>query len=74
MTACLLYCVIDSARDVELLQHDLNLITEWCKCWLMKLNLGKYLTLQCYRILSPVLSSYFIEGHSLNNVNLRRDT
>ena len=66
---CLLYHVIDSARDVELLQHDLNLITEWCKRWFMKLNLDKCVTLQCYRTLSPVLSNYVIEGHTLDNVN-----
>jgi len=78
---CLLYRVIDSARDVELLQHDLNLITEWCKCWFMKLNLDRCITLQCYRTLSPVLSNYVIEGNTLDNVNqhhyfslLRRDT
>jgi len=66
---CLLYRVIDSAKDVEILQHDLNLITEWCKCWFMKLNLDKYVTLQCYITLSPVLSNYVIEGHTPDNVN-----
>ena len=43
---CLLYQVIDSARDAELLQHDLHLITEWCKLWQMRLNLDKCVTLQ----------------------------
>ena len=35
----------------------------------MKLNLDKCVTLQCYRTLSPVLSNYVIEGHTLDNVN-----
>ena len=30
---CMLYHVIDSPRYTEILQQDLNLITEWCKCW-----------------------------------------
>jgi len=33
---CLLYRVIDSTRDAKLLQHDLHLITEWCKQWQMR--------------------------------------
>ena len=38
---CILYRVIDSPRDSEILQQDLNLITQWCKCWQMRLNVDK---------------------------------
>jgi len=66
---CLLYRVIDSTRDAELLQHDLHLITEWCKQWQMRLNLDKCVTLQCYRSLNPHLTNYFVENYTLENVN-----
>ena len=45
---CILYGVIDIPRDTEILQQDLNLITEWCKYWLMRLNVDKCINLQCY--------------------------
>ena len=53
----LIYRVIDSTRDSELLQQDLNLITEWCNHWQMRLNLEKCVNLKlCHRNLSPVYS------------------
>jgi len=33
----------------NLLQEDLNVITNWYQCWQMRLNINKCLTLQCYR-------------------------
>ena len=42
---CLMYRVIDSTRDAELLQHYLHLITEWCKQWQKRLNLDNCVTL-----------------------------
>ena len=66
---CLLYRVIDSLEDVYLLQQDLNLIANWCQCWQMRLNINKCVTLQCYRSFSPLLTNYFIEGHTLERVD-----
>jgi len=66
---CLLYQVIDSSRDAELLQYDLHLITEWCKLWHMRLNLDKCVTLQCYRTINPHLTNYLVENYTLKNVN-----
>jgi len=66
---CLLYQVTDSSRDAELLQHDLHLITEWCKLWQMRLNLDKCVTLHCYRTINPHLTNYLVENHTLKNVN-----
>jgi len=42
---------------------------EWCKHWLMRLNLEKCVTLQFYKTFSPLLTSYTIENHTLENVN-----
>ena len=66
---CILYHVIDSTRDIEILEQDLNLITEWCKCWQIRLNVDKCVNLQYYRSFSPLLMSYLIESHTLKSIN-----
>ena len=66
---CLLYRVINSPQDAELLQQDLNLIIEWCRHWQMRLNINKCVALQCYRSFSPLLTSYLIEDHTLVRVD-----
>ena len=63
---CLLYRVINSQE----VSNYFNLITEWCKCWLIKQSLDKCVIIQCnYGALSPVLISCSIESHALDNVN-----
>ena len=54
---CLLYRVIDSTRDAKLLQHDLHLITEWCKQWQMRLNLDKVSLCNVIELLIHILQT-----------------
>ena len=37
-----IYSIINSARDVEELQCDLNSMREWSRSWLLNLNLEKF--------------------------------
>ena len=65
---CLLYRVITSEEDCAKLQHDLNTINKWFCTWQMKFNLGKCVTLKCYKSSSPIVIDYFINNHKLENV------
>lgn len=59
--------VINSKRDCEKLQYDINNLVEWCKYNNLTINVGKCKLLSVYRIKYPVMFQY-----SINNINLER--
>jgi len=61
---CLLYRPINSFKDHEILQNDLNNLQQWATEWGMKFN-----TKKCYLLSSRHKSSYF---YTLNSDILRR--
>ena len=59
--SCILCWIINS-------QHDYNLIVKWTLTWQMELNTSKCVVLTCSRLLSPSVSVYVINDHSLVRV------
>ena len=50
---CLLYRVINSAEDANMLQEDLNRLSEWENTWQLRLNVSKCTVIRCTRSLTP---------------------
>lgn len=66
---CLLYRSINSQRDVEILQEDLNHLIAWSERWQMNFNIKKCYELKITRKLSPLVSGYNIKGVALKPVD-----
>ena len=62
---CILYQIINSQHDHLELQNNLNLIFKWTQTWQMGLNTFKCVVITCSRLLSPSVSVYTIDDHSL---------
>ena len=45
---CIIYRIIDSQEDNNILQQNLNKIFHWAKTWQMKLNVEKCVFLNCW--------------------------
>ena len=65
---CILYRTITSPEDSIQLQRDLDSIFEWSQLWQMNFNIKKCVVLRCYRITSPILTSYSLAGQLLEYV------
>ena len=64
---------IQGPADVDLLQADLNRLNEWSKTWHLKLNPAKCKTITFTLRTSPIISSYFLDGHQLDRCFNIRD-
>ncbi|CAB4036689.1 Hypothetical predicted protein, partial [Paramuricea clavata] len=49
---------VRNLQDREILQSDLNNITNWCQDWRMDLNKSKCRVLQFTRCLQPTINQY----------------
>ena len=50
---CLLYRVINSAEGANMLQEDLNRLSEWANTWQLRFNVSKCTVIRCTRSLTP---------------------
>jgi len=66
---CVLYRVIKSPQDRDLLQQDLNQLVQWTQTWQMKLNIEKCVSISCN--ISPVSIPvvYYISENALEIVD-----
>jgi len=65
----IIYREIKSPSDHNILQHDLNLLAAWADTWMMKFNIGKCAVMSVSLKRKPSLSSYSINGESLQRVS-----
>ena len=63
---CLLYRVINSAEDANMLQEDLNRLSEWANTWKLRFNVSKCTVIRCTRSLTPFNHVYTFNNHILN--------
>ena len=63
---CLLYRVINSAEDANMLQEDLNRLSEWANTWQLRFNVSKCTVIRCTRSLTPFNHVYTLNNHILN--------
>ena len=63
---CILYRTVKSKNDSAILQQDLNLLLHWATVWQMKFNVNKCVLVRCSRSPSPVLHSYLLDDHILD--------
>ena len=64
----ILYFEVASADDCQILQSDLNKLTEWEEKWSMNFNLSKCEVLTVTRNKQPTLFSYSMHDQILNRV------
>lgn len=55
---CILYHKIQNSADINILQHDLELVAGWEKDWLMDLNPAKCSVVRFTRKRSPIIHQY----------------
>ena len=65
---CVLYRVIETTEDHNILQQDLNTLVEWSNQWQMTLNPDKCVIINCTRSLSPSSVAYSINNTVLKSV------
>ena len=63
---CLLYRVINSVKDINRIQEDLNKLSEWANTWQLKFNVSKCTVIRCTRSLSPFTHDYTLHSHILD--------
>ena len=66
---CILYRHVESETDAGHLQHDLDRLQQWEKDWLMEFHPQKCQVLHITPKRKPVLASYTIHGHTLEEVS-----
>ena len=59
---CLLYNIIILREDAEVLQHDLNHLSNWASTWQLNFNVDKRAVIRCTRSLSPINTDYILNG------------
>ena len=62
---CVLYRVIKSPQDRDLLQQDLNQLVQWTQTWQMKLNIEKCVSMSCNRSPASTPVVYYISENAL---------
>lgn len=62
---CVVYRKIRASDDVDILQADINAITDWCKLWEMNINFKKTVHIPFTRRRVPSLSTYTINDEPL---------
>ena len=65
---CLLYRVIQSPQDAEILQTDLNSLCDWADKWQMKFNTAKCKTVRITTKKHPIITSYTMNTDFLEHV------
>ena len=63
---CLLYRVSNGAEDANMLQEDLNRLSEWENTWQLRFNVSKCTVICCTRSLTPFNHVYTLNNHILN--------
>ena len=63
-----LYHPVSTANDCVRLQHDLDILSAWCRQNRLTLNISKCAVLSFHRIKNPVPYNYTINGASLNRL------
>lgn len=66
---CVIYRPINSDHDVDILQSDLTLITEWCEKWLMTINVKKTSLISFHRRQTYPLHNYLLNGSVISSVS-----
>ena len=61
---CVLYRNIRRSVDQQILQDDLNILSQWEEAWLMKFNVAKC---QSMRVMKHPLPKQIIHDYSLHN-------
>ena len=69
---CILYRRIRNDKDAEILQEDLNQLTEWEKKWGMAFHPNKCSTMRISRSKSPHSKTYILKGHALTTEDSTR--
>ena len=65
---CLLYRVIKSPADADILQSDLNTLVEWSNMWQMSFNTKKCKTLRIATKQNQVITDYKMASDTLETV------
>lgn len=68
-----LFLPVKCLRDCDILQNDLDSLYLWCSQNKLNLNISKCCTMSFYRILSPIVFPYNIDGCVLVRVDKFRD-
>ena len=66
---CVLYRVIKSSQDRDLLQQDLNQLVQWTQTWQIKLNIEKCISMFCNRSRASTPVVYYISENALEIVD-----
>ena len=65
----MIYMAVRSERDAELLQADLDKLTEWEDKWMMQFHSDKCEVISISRKKNPITHTYTIHGHQLKHIN-----
>jgi len=63
---CLLYRLICNKADAQLLQLDLDCLSQWSKIWQMSFNVSKCVVMKCSKSPSIITFNYSLDGHLLD--------
>ena len=66
---CVLYHPITNVLHSSILQSDLNTIQEWCKDWLMSLNINKTFVMTFHRRKDYIANTYTLHNHPVAAAN-----
>ena len=62
---CLLYRVINSVKNSNRLQGDLDRLSEWANIWQLKFNVSKCIVICYTRSQTPLIHDYLLNNHIL---------
>ena len=68
-----LYFNVDCVEKCNLIQSDLNALTNWCQKWKLDLNINKCKVLSVTNARKPIKHDYFISGKVLHRVSELKD-
>ena len=66
---CIIYLALSSSKSPELLQSDLDSLFSWAEKWQMRFNCSKCYSMHLTRNKSPVVTTYFLNGQSLERTD-----
>ena len=66
---CLLYRIIKTVKDQEIIQNDLAALEEWAADWGMSFNATKCYVMSIHRTQKPLTRFYQLGGHILQQVS-----
>jgi hypothetical protein len=68
-----IYRVIKSADDCSVLQRNVDALLDWCSGNALALNVAKCQVVRFYKIKSPIIYTYRMDGEELESVSQVRD-